>query len=339
MASMGAPNQAEGPAEGDAPPPAAAQRRRARDTVGRRETPPRPFLGFLGLVGLRLAALLPRRVAYAVGGGAGWLASFLPTREKLATRVNLEICFPELSGRERQRLARASFAETGRTLVELGAMWCWGRERILGLVHEVRGEECLKEALAHGKGAIMVMPHLGSWELTGLYCGSRYPITALYRPPRVREMEAIYTKSRERFGGEAVPAGPAGVRAIYSALRRGELTTVLPDQDPGRGAGIFVPFFGFPANTSSLLSRLAQRSGAPVIFAYSQRRARGDGFTIHFTPGAAQIHDPDLETSVAAVNREVERCIRANPTQYLWSYKRFRFQPDRQLSPYKRAGA
>lgn len=309
--------------------------RRARSTLDRRPTRPRPVLGALGVVGLRLAAWLPRRVAYAIGGWAGRAASFLPIRERRATLVNLRIAFPELSAAERARLARESFAETGRNLMELGAMWCWDQQRLLRLVREVRGEEHLREALAGGKGAIMVMPHLGSWELTGLYCFTHYTMTALYRAPRVKEMEAIYTRSRERFGGKMVAAGPAGVRALFSALKRGELTVMLPDQDPGRGAGVFAPFFGFTANTSSLLSRLAQRSGAPVVFAYSERHARGDGFTLNFVPGSPGIHDPDLETSVATVNKDVERCVRALPAQYLWSYKRFRFQPSGTESPYK----
>lgn len=329
--------QAGDPQSDAGAPRGAAEKRQARSTQDRKETPPRPLLGLLGVLGLKGAALLPRRVAYAVGGAAGWIASFLPIRERLATRVNLELCFPELSPRERARLARTSFAETGRFMVELGAMWCWDRERILGLVKEVHGEEHLREALKAGKGAIMVMPHLGSWELTGLYCCAFYKITALYRAPRVREMDAIYTRSRERFGAQMAPAGASGVRAMYGALKRGELTAMLPDQDPGRGAGIFVPFFGHPANTSSLLSRLAQRSGAAVVFAYSERRPRGDGFNVFFAPGSPEIHGDDLDASVTAVNRDVERCVRALPEQYLWSYKRFRFQPDRQPSPYKLA--
>jgi len=329
---MGEPTRADEPAPAPDAPELRGRPARSKADSG---TPPRPVLGALGVLALRLSAALPYRWTWLLGGWAGRVASRLPIRERVATLVNLKLCFPELSNGERTRLARDSFAETGRNLLELGAMWTWDRERLLALVREVRGEEHLKEMLARGRGAIMVMPHLGSWELTGLYCFARYPMTALYRTPRVREMDAIYTRSRERFGGRMVPAGAAGVRAMFAALRRGELTVLLPDQDPGRGAGVFAPFFGFPANTSTLLSKLAQRSGAPVVYAHAARRPGGDGFTLCFEPGPPQIHDPDLATSVAAVNAGVERLVRRVPAQYLWSYKRFRFQPDGRRSPYK----
>ena len=192
----------------------------------------------------------------------------------------------------------------------------------------------LEAAFAKGRGVIVVMPHIGSWELAGNYIAVRHPITGLYRPPRVREMEEVYSRARVRLGAKVVPAGAGGVRSLHRALRAGESVALLPDQDPGRGAGVFVPFFGHLANTSTLLPRLAVRSGAPVVLVMA-RRLPGGRFHVHFLPGSPDIHDPDPIVGATAVNRDVERCIEIAPDQYLWSYKRFRVQPDGTPSPYK----
>lgn len=315
-----------------------ALQKRALSTADRKPPRPRPVLGWLGRTGVKIGARVPTGAAYMLGGLLGRLASFLPIRETLATRVNLRLCFPDLSRAERRSLARRSFAETGRYFFELGGIWSWDRERTMGLVTGVTGRDVLDAAIEKGRGVILVMPHMGSFELAGMYVDEQYPTTVLYRPPKVREMEEVYNRARQRLGGRAVPAGAAGVRALHRALKAGEAVGVLPDQDPGRGAGVFVPFFGHLANTSTLLARLATRSGGAVVLVVA-KRLKGGGFHMHFLPGSPDIHDPDPIVGATAVNRDVERCIAIAPDQYLWSYKRFRIQPVGTPSPYKVEGA
>jgi len=131
-----------------------------------------------------------------------------------------------------------------------------------------------------------------------------------------------------------VPAGPGAVRSLRRAIDRGEVVGMLPDQDAGEGTGVFVPFFGEPANTMVLLPRLAARTGALVSFGWAERVARG--FRIHFVPASAGIHDPNPERAAASMNRDIERLVRGCPEQYLWSYKRFRIRPPGLGNPYRR---
>jgi KDO2-lipid IV(A) lauroyltransferase len=163
--------------------------------------------------------------------------------------------------------------------------------------------------------------------MAGLYIARRFPVTTLYRPPRVRELDAFIRAARERTGATLVPTDAGGVRALYRALAQGEVVAVLPDQDPGRGGGVFAPFFGQPAWTMALLSRLATRSGAPVFFGFARRLPRGDGYRLEFLPALAATTSVELTESAAAVNAAVEVCVRRVPAQYQWSYKRFKTRP------------
>jgi KDO2-lipid IV(A) lauroyltransferase len=296
-----------------------------------------PVRAALGQLGLRAAARMPLSALHAIGGVIGRALALLPTRERLATRVNLELCFPEMSRGQRAQLARASSIETGRTMAELAALWCWAPERVLALVREVRGFELVEAARARGP-VLCLTPHLGAWELAGLYLASRVSLTSLYKPPRIREMEAFYTQARERTGATLVRADVGGVRALHRALRSGGVIGVLPDQDPGRGSGVFLPWFGVPANTTTLVAKLLHKSEASLIIVWCERLGPGAGFRMNFSaPDATGMRAADVEVSVRAMIRELERLIRTAPAQYLWSYKRFRNRPPGEADLYRRA--
>jgi KDO2-lipid IV(A) lauroyltransferase len=276
----------------------------------------------------RLFSLLPLRAAHALGAALGWLFSHAPNKRLNTARVNLALCFPELSDRERQRLLHASVREYLKGFAEIGVLWTRAREPIRALVTQVSGEDEVKRLLAAGRGLIVAVPHLGAWEMVGLYCAMHYPMTSLYRAPRLAELDTLMRQARERFGSTLVPTDQRGIRALYKALGRGALVAILPDQVPGREAGsVFAPFFGIPASTMVLLSRLAQKTRAAVVFAYAERLARGQGYHLHFLPAPAEIYAEDLTTSATAVNAMVEHCVRACPAQYQWVYKRFRVRP------------
>jgi KDO2-lipid IV(A) lauroyltransferase len=283
----------------------------------------------VSVVLFRLLARLPLPVVHRIGGLLGWLLWRIPNRSRRVTDINLRLCFPDASHRELRRLARRSLIETGKTALEIGPLMAWDRATTLALVRGTSGEELVKKAIALGKGVIMATPHLGCWEMAGLYCSVHYPITSLYRPQsRSPELDAYVRRGRERLGARLVPTGAKGVRALYGALAKGEMAGILPDQNPGAGKGVFVPLFGVLANTMVLPSRLAQRSGATVIFTYAERLPGGRGFHMHFLPAPSEIHDKDMATSAAALNRGLEECIRRLPEQYWWSYKRYRTRPE-----------
>jgi KDO2-lipid IV(A) lauroyltransferase len=124
---------------------------------------------------------------------------------------------------------------------------------------------------------------------------------------------------------------------LVRALRRNELVGVLPDQDPGPGSGVFAPLLGVPANTSVLVPRLVQRTGAPVLYVACERLPAGRGFHMRFTPPSPQVRDPDLELATRAMNSDLACLIRRVPEQYLWSYKRFRARPPGSPDPYRAA--
>jgi len=286
------------------------------------------FKARLVILILKLLALLGLKNAQRFGSLIGrilWMGDSSTTR---ITRTNIELCFPEKTVAEQQDLIRHSLVETGKLFAEFGIMWEWPTDRTMSLIHSVEGKEYLDDIFARGKSVIVLAPHHGNWEMVGLYLSTLRPMAALYKPPKIKALEDYMSAVRGRHGSELVPTNKRGVIRLFSILK-GEggnsgMVGILPDQVPGGSGGVFAPFMGVPANTIKLVTRLIDKTGCEVVSLCAMRRPNADGFDMIFRPADPEIYSKDMDTSVAALNRSIEACVRYCPEQYQWEYKRFK---------------
>lgn len=275
------------------------------------------------------------RVNHLYGSLAGRFLWWTNSEAKKISETNLKIAFPDLTTDKRNRLLKKSLRELGKTITELGPVWSWGEHSVKGMVRSINGQHHVDDALKTGRGVIMLAPHLGSWELMGLYLSIEYGITSLYRPPRLRAIEEFTREVRQRFGANLVPTNMSGVRALRRALADNQMIGILPDQDPGASGGIQAPFFGYSARTMLLVSKLAAKTDSPVIFAFAERLNKGQGYQIRYVPASSAIASTDESEAASALNEGVETIIKINPAQYQWSYKRYKYTSGNDESPYE----
>lgn len=271
---------------------------------------------------LRANARLPLPVLHAMGNLIGSLLAIIPGKRVATCQTNIAACFPELSSTRQRRLVRQTFRQSAKGLMEVGKLWLRPPENNLTMIRSIEGEEHVTRSLNDGKGVILATPHLGSWELFGSYCSSQYPLTSMYQKPPLKGLNELIRDGREGSGGRYVPADNSGIRALLQTLRKGEMIGILPDQVPSQG-GIIAPFFAKPALSMNLLSSLAGKTNAVVIFGFAERLSWSRGYRLHFLPPDEKISTVPLQESVERVNAQVEKCIRMVPAQYLWIYKRF----------------
>ncbi len=276
---------------------------------------------------LWLAGLLPLRILHAIGSVFGDLLWWRNGRERRLTTINLALLETQDSALAGQIDVRGVLRETGKAAIEVAKVWSGRPEHALGLVRDVRGMELFEQALASGKGVIIAAPHLGCWELLSYWLAARTPLAIVYRPPRNGRFEPLLIKARGASKVEQVRAEGAGVRSLYRRLAAGGMVGILPDQQPRQGEGEFAPFFGIEALTMVLVPRLAERTGATVLFAFAERLPRGAGYRIHVQAAPDDIASVDLRIACTALNSGVERCVRIAPLQYQWNYKRYSISP------------
>jgi len=273
-----------------------------------------------------MLAWLPLPALHAIGRSVGLLGRLLPNPLRRVARVNVDRCFPQLPPAQRDRLWRDTLAQCGMAASELPVLCARPAAQWRACLDEDGGRARIEQTLAAGRGALVVAPHLGAWELVGVYCAGIRPMTVLYREPRPSVVGTLVNDARRRAGMTPAPATSAGLRKVYRALDRGGLVGVLPDQDPGRRAGVFAPFFGIAARTTTLVARLARRTGAPVLLVVAERRPRGR-YRLHVQPAPDGLADADPVRAAGALNLAIEEMTRRMPAQYQWCYKRFRTRP------------
>ncbi|MDH5425265.1 MAG: lysophospholipid acyltransferase family protein [Gammaproteobacteria bacterium] len=284
---------------------------------------------FLKLI-LRLTSVTTLPLAHRIGSFFGWLLIALPNNSKKIAKKNIALCFPELNSAAQKKLLQDSLFESGKTLAEMGIIWLANSERVLSMINAIEGKEHLEKAIEQHKGVLLAMPHIGSWELINLYVARHYPVTSLYKPPHIEALDDIIKQARQRTGATLVPTDTSGVRAVSKALKNGEVIVILPDQQPylHHKNGVFANFFGTAAYSMTLMSKLAAKLDSEIVYAYARRQSEGKGFTLVFTPAAENKNKQDIQHSVELMNKDIEKVIRDCPTQYQWTYKRFKARPE-----------
>jgi KDO2-lipid IV(A) lauroyltransferase len=266
---------------------------------------------FKPLAYLRLSTI------HACGAMLGFMFFHLSSRVQSLVNSNLEQSDLLADEASRKKTASINAAESGKSFLETFALWQKPTPQLLAYVRTVHNWSLVKDALALGKGIIFLTPHLGCFEITSIYYGSKNPITVLYRPPKLKFLYKLIEQGRQRPGVTLAEANASGVRKLMQALKRGEAIGILPDQIPAEGEGEWVPFFGKPAYTMTLASKLAAKTSASIIMAFGERLPNGQGYDIHLT-NVDSIAIPTL------LNQAIERQIAQCPSQYLWQYDRYK---------------
>lgn len=256
---------------------------------------------------------------HRMGKILGTLLNLLTPNTARIQRENIRQSGLYKSEAEFKLMVKENIAETGKAILETLAIWEWSEQEALSKIQSVRNWHLINEALARGKGLIFLSPHLGCFEITSIYYGHYHPVTVLFRPPKKSWIAPMIHAGRSKGKIKLAPANTAGVRLLMQALKNNEAIGILPDQNPAAGEGEWAPFFGKPAYTMSLASKLAEKTGATVIMVYGERLADGRGYIVHFS----KLEDHAIATP-ALLNHAIEEQIKQCPTQYYWSYHRYK---------------
>lgn len=277
-----------------------------------------------------LISRLPLRVLHAIGGTLGLVAARLPGRYGQRLVAHFRLAFPDATDAMLAEAARS----TGRMILEMP--YFWSRKTIQAKLHgfdDYLWPE-LGKLQARGNGLIILTPHLGCFEVLPQSHALQRPVTCLFKPPHQPWLREFVERMRTRPGVSMAPATPRGVRMLVKALKRGQAVGILPDQVPSGGEGTWAPLFGKPAYTMTLVHRLQQLTGAPVVMVFAERLPRGAGYRGHLRvleDGGMLPDDPSA--AAAVINRTIEQLVAEAPTQYLWGYNRYKQPAGAELPP------
>ena len=263
----------------------------------------------------RFLSIFPLPFLHALGAGLGWLVYSSSPSYRRRMRGNMA-----RAGYE-QHLS-AAIAEAGKSIVELPFIWCAAPERVSRHA-TAENWQLVQTELDAGRGIVFLTPHLGCFEIVAQEIALRTELMVMYRPPKKAALKPLIEGARARNNLLLAPANMSGVRMLAKALKKGKPIGLLPDQVPQEGEGVWADFFGRAAYTMTLPAKLAQLGDATIIVTYAERLPNGRGYVIRFVPFDGTLAG-DAASQARAINAAMEQLIARSPSQYFWSYNRYK---------------
>ena len=268
--------------------------------------------------------LLPRLPDWFVNGAGRLLASAVALRRserRLIVERNLRrvaVGGDGLSEGDLRRAVRATFVAYGRYYIDCARLAAAGPAEV-DAGFTFNNYQHISDARRMGPGAILALPHVGSWEWAGVWLAQRpgMKVTAVVEPIDHPELFEWMGRFRRRIGMDIVPAGPEALGALTRALNDGHVVCLLTDRDIG-GGGVEVEFFGERTTLPGGAAVLARRTGSPIVgVVVSSRNGKCHAETMPplVISRERRLRDVVTETTQLLAHR-LEDMIRTAPTQW-----------------------
>jgi KDO2-lipid IV(A) lauroyltransferase len=269
--------------------------------------------------GAELVKVTPPPVAIPVVHGMTRLAPAMMRERRAQVERNLRrVHGAAFGGQPLARAVAETFDSYGRYWYELFRLPDQSPEWV-GEHFDGHGEHHIRAAIDAGRGVVLALPHLGSWDLAGAWLAGRgYSVSVVAEVVEPPELYQWFVQTRAALGMRVVPLGPHAGTEMLASLRRNEAICLLCDRDLN-GDGVEVDFFGECTTLPAGPATLALRSGAPLV-----------PVGCYFLPderGEAQIGPPiptertgSIRADVVRITQELahrfEALIRAEPEQW-----------------------
>ena len=287
---------------------------------------PRYWPTWLGLGLMRLIQLLPHALLLLVGRMIGRLVRRLPLHYTQVARCNLALCLPELTLTQREQILNQHFEALGMGLCESAMTW-WGSDADFARLSRVAGLEHLRRALDQGRGAILLTAHFTTLEIGARVLNTQVPLNAMHKRPKNQLLAYFFEQHRGRHALRIFSRD--NVRGMVRALRDNECVWYAPDQSYRKKGAAMIHFFGIPAATNVFTSRLAQMTGAAVLFVGHERLPGNAGYLVTINCAPSGYASEAAIDAAEQFHRFVEAEVRRNPAQYWWIHRRFKgLSPD-----------
>lgn len=268
--------------------------------------------------------LLPHRMIIVLGNGLGYLLYYLLKKPKRLALVNLSLCFPKMSEKEKHRIIRQNFQYFCSAILEYGNLLFASPEKLRQFI-KVEGYEHYEAV--QDQPLILFTPHFTGLDIGGVRLSMLHKAAAIYAKQGNPHIDTLFLRIRSRFNQPLLFKRDDGIWPILRALRNKRILYYLPDQDMGdKGTAHFTPFFATQASTVDALSRIAKAAKATVLPTVCRRE--NDRYVLRYYPAWENFPTQDIQADLQRMNTFIEARILETPAQYFWTQKRFKTQPD-----------
>jgi len=278
---------------------------------------PSYLLTWLGTGFLYVLTLLPIQIQLFLGGQLGSILLFISPQRKNITQINLQLCFPEKTQIELEKMVKEIFKDIGKGLIETGIAW-WKSDRFIDKL--ITKKTDFEQLDSNNEGCLILLKHSTHAELDIRIISRLLRVGGMYKTQTNKVMNYLMIKARNKYLIGTVTNRQT--RRGLKWLRNGLKFLYAADQDYGTKGSEFVPFFGIQAATITLPSDLFKK-GTRVYF-FNVIRVNSS-YEITLSEFSQQT---DKDGFLNEMNNFYQKAILETPTQYFWMHRRFKTRPE-----------
>ena len=267
----------------------------------------------------KVIVLFPRKIQLFFGNCIGYLFLLSKNKRNRFSKVNINLCFPDLNTRSAYEIYKKNILLFGRVLFDTGIAWFWSDKRInKNIPYKINGLDLLLRYQRLNKGVLLFFKHSLHLELDSRILAMNAEIFGVER-----KHNSKYFASIQRNGRLKSMQGIADRNSTISFVRwlkNGKTVLYAPDQDYGLKKSDEINFFGLPAATVSAPLKIINKTGCNYLFMNTYYKK--DNLII-------DIEEPKFNKASPAMfmqdlNKYIENKIKLNPEEYLWQHRRFK---------------
>tara|TARA_B100000945_G_scaffold181835_1_gene145727 strand:- start:723 stop:1550 length:828 start_codon:yes stop_codon:yes gene_type:complete len=263
--------------------------------------------------------IFPRKVHLLLANLLGFLFLMSRNKRNKYSKINIEICFPELSQQERNSIYRKNIISSGKVLFDTGSAWFWSNRRInKNIPYKINGLEDLINEQRQKNGVLLFFKHSLHLELDARILGLNAELYGVEREHNSRYFQSIQKNGRQKSMKAVIDR--KNILGFIRLLKNGKTLLYAPDQDYGMRNSNEIKFFNRPAATINAPLKIIQNTHCKTFFLNSYI---ANGVLIMDIEKLELDHSSVLSFS-KNLNKYIEDKIRLSPHEYLWQHRRFK---------------
>lgn len=295
---------------------------------------PRYWGTWLAVIFACLLSFLPIFLKRALAQSLAKLAVKVKSKANTRARVNLQMCFPEKSVDEREKILQEMYITSVMFLIGFASTSLRSKA---WLEHNttIRGFEHVEHVLERGENVILLVPHTWAIDIPAILLASRgHPVSAMAKSQKNKVSDWLMHKQRVQYGGRVYDRS-VGIKPFIKSVRKdGYLGYYLPDEDLGREHSVFVDFFATQKATIAGLGRLSTLSKSKIVPLFAMFNSETGQYELDFYP-ELPFPTGDEHQDARMMNACIEDYVSKQPEQYMWILRLLKTRPDSDINPYQ----
>ena len=265
------------------------------------------------LIGLKLASTLSSKIAILIG-------PFFRSKNLISS--NILKAFPNLSQNEINIISKNMWSNYGRILSEYVFIKDIRKSKIKNIIN-IKGQKILEKIKEDNKPVIFISGHFNNFELMAMHIEkSGINLAAVYRPLNNIFLNFLMEKIRKKYiCKNQIKKGLSGTRELIKCFKNNISVALMIDQRVSQG--IKSNFFGQAALTTTIPAQFVKKYNCTIVPVYIERK-NNINFKITIHKPLEYKKDDTIENITLKLNILLEKMIRENPDQWIWSHNRWK---------------